>query len=53
MARKVGIKNRSEAIRGVIVAAAVDSGIASEAGLRPSREFEKALRTIALATSSD
>ena len=52
MARRVGIKNKSEAIRGVIVAAAVDSGITNEAGWRPSSEFRKALRTIALATSS-
>jgi hypothetical protein len=51
MARKVGIKNKSEAIRGVIVAAAVDSGVADEAGWRPSHEFQKALRAIALATS--
>jgi hypothetical protein len=51
MARRVGIKNKSETIRGIIVAAAVDSGVANEAEWRSSLEFKKALRTIALATS--
>jgi len=32
MARRAGIKNKSEAIRGVIVAVAVGSGVANEVG---------------------
>jgi hypothetical protein len=52
MAREVGIKSKSEVIRGVIIAAALDSGVATEAGRKPSLEFKKALRTIALATSA-
>jgi hypothetical protein len=51
-ARKAGIRNRSEVIRGVIVAAAVDAGVVTEGARKPSREFTKALRTIALATST-
>ena len=52
MARKAGIKSKSEVIRGIIVAAALDSGVATEAGRKPSLQFKKALRTIALATSA-
>jgi hypothetical protein len=50
VAQGVGFKNRADVVRGVIVAAAVDSGVAQPDGEEPSREFRKAIEAIALAT---
>ena len=50
LAREAGLTNMADVVRGVIVAAAVDSEVVKIDGARPSREFRKAIETIALAT---
>jgi hypothetical protein len=50
MARQVGMKTKSELIRGVMVAAAIDADVATADGEKPSPAFRKALEAIAVST---
>ena len=50
LAQAAGLTNMADVVRGVIVAAAVDSEVVKIDGAGPSREFRKAIETIALAT---
>lgn len=47
--RREGLRDKSEVIRGIIIAAAVDSGLLPAQGMKPSTRCREALQAIALA----